>query len=567
MMFSFHSGFASDSRCVLDALSRSMALIEFDLQGNILDANDNFCRTMGYERSEIIGKHHRMFVDPAEARSPDYAAFWQRLGEGQFERQQYKRYGKNNRPVWIEASYNPIFRGKKPYKVVKVATEITAAKAEAVDTKGKIDALLRSQAVIEFLPDGTVLTANMNFLNVLGYELKDIVGRHHSMFCAQDYVSSPSYAQFWRRLAAGEFQAGQFARRAKSGAEVHIQASYNPVFDENGKVCKVVKFASDVTGRVHAIDQLGAGLHRLADCNIRITMDDPFAPEFESLRNDFNTSIGKFQETLEEVMAETNQLNTNGAEMRRGSESLEHRTQQQVSALRQTTVALDTITETIRESNTRTVETRSLVSDARKAATESVSVLNSTVEAMGRIESASREIANIIDVIDEIAFQTNLLALNAGVEAARAGESGKGFAVVAQEVRELAQRSAKAAQEIARLIGHSSREVTQGVKLVADTGDALRRIEDFVRSIDDNVAAIADTANKQTEQLGEINTAVNAIDTMSRDNIAMVGGMNEVSHALAEGAEKLVALVQRFKLNRRKKRREAVVAEAPKKAA
>ncbi len=194
-------------------------------------------------------------------------------------------------------------------------------------------------------------------------------------------------------------------------------------------------------------------------------------------------------------------------------------------------------------------------------------MLNSTVEAMGRIEGASREIANIIDVIDEIAFQTNLLALNAGVEAARAGESGRGFAVVVQEVRELAQRSAKAAKEIAGLIGHSSREVTQGVKLVAETGDALRRIEDFVRSIDANVAAIADTANRQTEQLAEINTAVSAIDTMSRDNIAMVGGMNEVGRTLAEGAEKLVALVQRFKLNRRKRIREAGAATGERKAA
>ncbi|MBN9029735.1 MAG: PAS domain-containing methyl-accepting chemotaxis protein [Rhizobiales bacterium] len=566
-MPSFPFGLSSDSRHVLDALSRSLAIIEYDLDGNILDVNENFCRTMGYERAEIVGKHDRLFVDPLEAASPTYQAFWKRLGEGSYERQQYKRLGKHNRTVWIEASYNPVFRGKKPYKVVKVATDITAAKADALDSQGKIDALTRSQAVIEFLPDGTVLTANANFLKVLGYELADIVGRHHSLFCAPEYVSSPAYAEFWSRLAAGEFQMGQFTRRARTGDDVHIQASYNPVFDESGKVCKVVKFASDVTGRVRAIDELAAGLHRLADCNIRITMDHPFAPEFESLRHDFNTSIGKFQETLEQVMAETNRLNANGGEMRQGSENLEHRTHQQVAALRQTTAALDTIAETIHESNTRTAETRSLVSDAREAAAESVSVLNSTVEAMGRIEGASREIANIIDVIDEIAFQTNLLALNAGVEAARAGESGRGFAVVAQEVRELAQRSAKAAKEIAGLIGHSSREVTQGVKLVAETGDALRRIEDFVRSIDANVAAIADTANRQTEQLAEINTAVSAIDTMSRDNIAMVGGMNEVSRTLAEGAEKLVALVQRFKLNRRKRIREAGAATGERKAA
>ncbi len=314
-MPSFPFGLSSDSRHVLDALSRSLAIIEYDLDGNILDVNDNFCQTMGYERAEIVGKHDRLFVDPLEAASPTYRAFRKRLGEGSFERQQYKRIGKHNRTVWIEASYNPVFRGKKPYKVIKVATDITAAKADALDSQGKIDALTRSQAVIEFLPDGTVLTANANFLKVLGYELADIVGRHHSLFCAPEYVSSPAYAEFWSRLAAGEFQMGQFTRRARTGDDVHIQASYNPVFDESGKVCKVVKFASDVTGRVRAIEELAAGLHRLADCNIRITMDHPFAPEFESLRHDFNTSIGKFQETLEQVMVETNRLNANGGEM------------------------------------------------------------------------------------------------------------------------------------------------------------------------------------------------------------------------------------------------------------
>lgn len=549
-------GFGSDASRIVEALNRSLAIIEFDLEGNILDANDNFCRVMGYRKSEIVGRHHRIFIDPAEANSPAYREFWRNLAAGKYDQQQYRRIGKGGRTVWIEATYNPVFRGSRPYKVVKTATDITAAKLQALDSTGKISALSRSQAIIEFTPKGEIITANENFLDLMGYSLQEIKGHHHSLFCEQEYAKSTGYSAFWSSLASGEFHSDQFTRVTKSGERVHIQATYNPILDETGKVWKVVKFANDVTGRVRAMDELAAGLHRLADCNIRITMDHPFSSEFEPLRHDFNTSIAKFQETLVEVLAETAQLKSNSAEMREGSEHLASRSEQQASSLEETSAALEQITATIRESTNRTNDTRSLVRNAHKAATASVEVVKSTVAAMGRIESASKEIANIIDVIDEIAFQTNLLALNAGVEAARAGESGKGFAVVAQEVRELAQRSAKAAQEIAQLITHSSDEVKEGVRLVADTGDALNRIETFVHSIDLNVEAIATAAIEQSHRLSEISTAVNALDQVTQQNTSMVGSMKGISLALAEGAEKLVVLVNRFKLNRRKTIRE-----------
>jgi methyl-accepting chemotaxis protein len=555
-------GLGDDSRLVVDALSRSLAIIEFDLQGNILAANENFCRAVGYSPAEIVGKHHRIFVDQAEAASPAYREFWKGLAAGKFDQGQYKRFGKGGRAIWIEASYNPVLKRGKPVKVVKIATDITAEKLQSLDSNGKIEALTRSQAVIEFSPKGEILTANENFLKTLGYSLNEIVGQHHSMFCEKDYVAAAEYRAFWPSLAAGEFYAGQFTRVAKSGEKVHIQATYNPILDETGKVWKVVKFATDVSGRVRAMNELAAGLHRLADCNIRFTMDTPFEKEFEHLRHDFNTSIGRFQETLVEVLSETSALNSNSARMQGGSEELAKRSEQQAVSLEQTSAALTQITETIKDSTVRTNDTRALVQDARKAAMESVEVVNATVAAMGRIEGASKEISNIIDVIDEIAFQTNLLALNAGVEAARAGESGKGFAVVAQEVRELAQRSAKAAKEIADLISNSTAEVKEGVRLVADTGDSLNRIETFVHSIDVNVEAIANAAAEQSLRLSEINAAVNSLDQMTQQNSAMVGGMNSISQALAGGAAKLVELVDRFKLNRRKAIREAGSAEA-----
>ncbi len=545
-----------DASAVLDALSRSQAIIEFDLNGNILTANENFCKAVGYRASEIIGRHHSMFVLPEEAASKEYKAFWAKLGRGEYDQCQYRRRAKNGQEIWIEASYNPVFRFGKPYKVVKIATDITAIKRKSAEDEGKLAALSRAQAVIEFTPDGKILGANENFLGALGYSADEIVGKHHSMFCEPDYARSSEYRAFWEELRAGRFTTGQFMRIGKDGKRVFIQASYNPIIDHKGQVFKVVKFAIDVTDRMHAVEELGAALERLSECNIRITLDKPFVGEFERLRRDFNKSIGEFQKTLVNVLGQTGDLSKSSQEVREASEDLAQRSREQAAALDETTAALDEITATVRSSTENTKETRQLVQSARSSTAASTEVVRQTVNAMQRIEAASGEIGKIIGVIDEIAFQTNLLALNAGVEAARAGEAGKGFAVVAQEVRELAQRSANAAKEIKDLINNSGREVLEGVRLVGETGEALKQIDVLVRQIDGNVDRIAKAADEQTTGLGEISKAVSRLDRMTQDNAAMSARTTVISSTLAVGADALAQLVSLFKLNRRAVQRE-----------
>ena len=242
----------ADLRGQLAAIDKSMAVIEFDLDGTIRTANRNFLDTLGYRLEEVQGKHHSMFVDPAQRSSHEYRQFWADLAAGRYQAAEYKRLGKGGKEVWIQASYNPIFdKQGRPFKVVKFATDVTAAKLRNADFQGQIDAIGKAQAVIEFELDGTIRSANQNFLDTLGYRLDEIQGKHHSMFVETAYRASDEYRGFWAALAAGQFQAGEYKRLGKGGKEVWIQASYNPILDMGGRPFKVVKFATDITATVN----------------------------------------------------------------------------------------------------------------------------------------------------------------------------------------------------------------------------------------------------------------------------------------------------------------------------
>ena len=237
-----------DLLAINTALNRAQAVIEFELDGTILHANDNFLRMLGYGLAEVQGRHHAMFCDAGYAKTPAYRQFWAGLARGESDQGEYKRLTKEGKEVWINASYNPIFDADgKPYKVIKFATDITASKRRNADYEGRMDAISKAQAVIEFGLDGTILGANDNFLKCVGYTLEEIEGRHHRIFCAADYAQSEQYAQFWKKLGRGEFDAGEYKRVARDGREIWLSASYNPIFDTEGRPFKVVKFASDIT--------------------------------------------------------------------------------------------------------------------------------------------------------------------------------------------------------------------------------------------------------------------------------------------------------------------------------
>ncbi|WP_462378944.1 methyl-accepting chemotaxis protein [Pseudomonas sp. Marseille-QA0892] len=407
---------------ILAAIHRSMAVIEFRLDGTVVAANDNFVGLMGYRLDDIVGRHHRQFCEPAYARSADYVTLWQKLARGEPVTGRFPRLTRDGRRVWLEASYTPVFDEGVLVKVIKLASDVTSAVQAENEAASRLDAIDRSMAQIEFTPQGIVLTANANFLRVMGYRLEQVVGKHHAAFCEADASNGEEYRTFWERLNRGEFISGRFKRIDSRGAAVWLEASYNPVFDEAGRVYKVVKYAADITERQRR-----------------------YEAETENARRAFELS----QKTL------------NAAD--EGS-----------SVIRQATGAMQRIANTIQSSA-------------------------ESIEALG---AQSQRISSIVKTIREIADQTNLLALNAAIEAARAGEQGRGFAVVADEVRQLAERTARSTSEIGDMIhsvqestdravvamGSSRKETEAGVEHTHHAGQVMERISEHSRHVVDAVS-------------------------------------------------------------------------------
>ncbi len=551
----------ADYRGQVAAISKSQAVIEFGLDGTIITANTNFLNALGYTLDEIKGQHHRMFVEAEEAGSVAYANFWAALNRGEYQAGEYKRLGKNGREVWIQASYNPILdTDGKPFKVVKYATDVTERKMNDADFRGQLEAISKSQAVIEFNLDGTIVTANDNFLNALGYTLNEIKGKHHSMFADPAEANSVEYANFWSALRRGDYQAGEFRRIGKGGREVWIQASYNPILDNNGKPFKVVKFATDITEQVAARKRLTDGVNEVlavigaavgGDLTQEVLTegDDAVGQVAQGLRNLLDTlrgSIAGIAEVTSSLSMASDTVAEVSTEMSNTAQETSAQSTVAAAAAEEVAASIATVAAATDEMTASISEISRSSATAAETANQGVQAADNASRMVDNLNKSSVEIGSFLAIISSIAEQTNLLALNATIEAARAGEVGKGFAVVASEVKDLAKGTAKATEEISQKVEAIQADTAAAI-------EAIKQITMIINEISSLQVSVASAVEQQAATTNEIGRNVNEVSmgtTEIAQNVASVAGSASTTLSGAnqtlESATELARMAQRI---------------------
>ncbi len=609
----------------MKAISRAQAVIEFELDGTIITANENFLGATGYGLDEIKGKHHRMFCDPAYVESTEYQDFWKKLAGGEFTSGEFKRFSKTGDEIWINASYNPIFDAEgKPIKVIKFASDVTdqvklretaetlslvanetdnsvvisdkdgrieyinpgftkltgftteevigkkpgellqgkhtdpetvkkireklnnqvsfyeeilnytksgeaywislavnpvfdeegnldkfvSIQTNINDTKIKqqdfncrLEAISKVSAIVEFEPDGTILDANDNFCHTVGYALDDIKGKKHSMFVDFEYSKGPEYRTFWNKLRDGILDTGKYRRIGKDGKEIWLQASYNPIFDQENNVVKVVKFATDITSQV----------------------------ELEKEVTEIATNFA----------AKSSEISEQAATVAQGAQALGATTEEMNASVEELSASIDSIAQNSKGADEIARNTQSEADSGSRA-------IERAIESMDLINSSSEEISEIVKVISEIAGQTNLLAFNAAIEAARAGEHGLGFSVVADEVRKLAERSSQATKEITKLINESVKRVAQGSEISKEAAEAFKKIVDGVSKTTKSISEITVAAQEQQTAARDVTDAIQTIVDSSENSAIASESIATSTDQLSKGADQLRTEVQKF---------------------
>ena len=407
-----------NTEAILSAIGSSFAQIEFNPDSTIVNANENFLNCVGYRLDEIVGQKHRIFVDPKFAESDEYIEMWNKLRAGEAITGVHYRIGKNKKNIWLRASYIPVLdASNRVVKIIKYAFDITEETLRNVRYKEQIKAIHNTQAVIEFKPDGTIVTANENFLNTLGYTLSEIEGKHHRIFVDPQYAQSTEYSHFWKKLNSGQYHSGDYCRYRKDGTAIWINASYNPIFDPTGKLDCVIKFATDITKSMLARETMAG-------------------------------SITQMSATISEISQNINKTSTQ--------------------------------------------------------ANEAKSLTSQTEEALIALSESSHKIGEVTLLIGELAEQTNLLALNATIEAARAGEAGKGFSVVASEVKTLSKETRDASQNIASNIDDIRERINNVISF-------SQKITEKVNDVSGNMTGVASAVEEQSVTMSDLQ---NTIETM-----------------------------------------------------
>jgi PAS domain S-box-containing protein len=436
----------------------------------------------------------------------------------------------------------------------RLAADMRLERDIRVDFEGKQRALDLTMAVIETRLDGSLIRVNDIYLNTMGFTQEEVAGKHHRIFVDPATAASPAYAEVWDRLARGESFSAKSVRATKTGAQVWWWATYTPVLDADGNPNTAVIYAQNITEEHNkaleieaALQETSAVLGAVAEGDLSQGMVRDYSTEFVALKSAVNRCVDNLRQMVGQIRSGASSILSGAREIAQGNSDLSQRTEQQASSLEETASSMEQLTSTVKQNADNARQADQLAADARKQAEQGGAVVNSAVTAMSGIEDSSKRIADIIGVIDEIAFQTNLLALNAAVEAARAGEQGRGFAVVASEVRNLAQRSAGAAKEIKGLINDSVERVGEGSRLVDASGKTLSQIVQAVKKVSDIIGEIATASHEQSAGIEQVNRALTNMDQATQQNAALVEEAAAASESMDEQARALSRLVSVFR--------------------
>jgi methyl-accepting chemotaxis protein len=583
----------------MNAINASTAYIEFNPDGIIIKCNELFLRTMRYSsEKEIEGKHHRIFCEPSYTNSREYEQFWANLRNGQAQVGEFRRKAKDGTEVWLTANYTPVKDEKgNVVRVIKLANDITGQKIRNMDYQGQLEAISRSNAVIEFNMDGTIITANDNFLRVTGYSLNEIRGKHHRMFVTSEYGRSNEYRQFWDTLNRGEFLVGTYSRINKRGEDIYLQASYNPIADADGNPMKVVKYALDMTEVIRVIKAMSKGdLSMRCDTSVD---NGGLTAEINKTLENISSVLGNIsqgsdvvakssdllQKKADDLKRSTTEVATAIAQMAKGAQDQAGRTDESSKLINH---VMNSSNEMERKANfiNKTAE-KGLDSSNQGMKTVKVLVNNmngikesagQTAHSISVLTKRTEEIGRTLNVITDIASQTNLLALNAAIEAARAGDAGRGFAVVAEEIRKLAEDSRKSAVEIEKIIGDVQKDTQAAGKAIEAMESSVKEgnrssseaeviFQEIAKSSEDTFGASKEIQAATLTQKESISTVVKNIEqivVVSEETAAgtqqvasssqqMNAGMVEIARAgdeLSAVAAELQAGIQQFKLKK-----------------